>query len=70
MEIFILKTNITSPIGIQLLWDTLKSLGINQFNIDFHDVNKVLKVVSERVIGIESVIHAIRNLGYQCEELS
>ena len=70
MEIFILKTNITSLIGIQLLWDTLKSLGINQFNIDFHDVNKVLKVVSERVISIESVINAIQNLGYQCEELS
>jgi hypothetical protein len=69
MEIFILKTNISSPIGIQSLWDALKSLGVYQFNIDFHDVNKVLKVVAERMITKESIINAIQSLGYQCEEL-
>ncbi|MEY4538699.1 MAG: hypothetical protein RLZZ306_456, partial [Bacteroidota bacterium] len=35
MEILQFKTNITSPIGIQAIWDALKSLGINHFNIDF-----------------------------------
>lgn len=70
METLMLKTNITSPISIQAIWDALKSLGIYQFNIDFQGVDKILKIVTERIITIESIIHTIQNLGYQCEELS
>jgi hypothetical protein len=69
MEILQFKTNITSPIGIQAIWDSLKSLGINNFNIDFWDVDKVLRVVGEHLISAEKIIEAISHLGYRCEEL-
>lgn len=70
MEIIQFKTNITSPIGIQAIWDALKTLGINYFNIDFQSVDKILKVVSHGIISIESVITSLSNLGYRCEKLS
>lgn len=70
MEILIFKTNITSPIGIQAIWEALKSLGIYQFNIDFQGVDKVLQVVSERIISIDSIVNSLANLGYRCEKLS
>ena len=69
MEILIFKTNISSPIGLQAIWDALKSLGINQFIIDFQDVNKILKVVSDRVISIDRIINLLSALGYYCEEM-
>ena len=70
MEILQFKTNITSPIGIQAIWDALKTLGINYFNIDFHGVDKILRVTSDSIISIESVINSLGNLGYRCEKLS
>ena len=70
MEILQFKTNITSPIGIQAIWDALKNLGINYFNIDFQGVDKILRVVSEGVISIEGVISSLTILGYRCEKLS
>ncbi|MDR6564538.1 MULTISPECIES: hypothetical protein [Arcicella] len=70
METLMFKTNITSPIGIQAIWDALKSVGISNFNIDFHDVNKVLKIVSEQFTPSEKIINALVGLGYQCEKIS
>ena len=70
MEILIFKTNIASPIGIQAIWDSLKTLGISNFNIDFLDVDKVLRVVGERLISAEKIIEALSHLGYRCEELN
>ena len=70
MEILIFKTNIASPIGIQAIWDSLKTLGISNFNIDFLDVNKVLRVVGEHLISAEKIIEALCLLGYRCEELN
>jgi hypothetical protein len=70
MEILQFKTNITSPIGIQAIWDALKSLGINYFNIDFQGVDKILRVVSEGIISIESIVDSLTSLGYRCEKLS
>lgn len=69
MEILIFKTNISSPIGLQAIWDALKSLGINQFIIDFQDVNKILKVVSDRIISIDRIINSLSALRYYCEEM-
>ncbi len=70
MEILQFRTNITSPIGIQAIWDALKSLGIYQFNIDFEGVDKILKIVSDSIISIESVINSLSSLGYKCEKIS
>lgn len=69
METLQFKTNITSPIGIQAIWEALKSLGIYQFNIDFQGVDKILQVISEGVISIESIVNSLSDLGYSCEEL-
>jgi tRNA G26 N,N-dimethylase Trm1 len=70
MEIQSFKTNINSPIGIQAIWDALKSVGISNFNIDFYDVNKILKIVSDPFTPYEKIINALVGLGYQCEKLS
>jgi len=51
MEILIFKTNISSPIRIQAIWDSLKLLGINNFNIDFLAADKILRVVGEHLIS-------------------
>lgn len=70
MEILQFKTNITSPIGIQAIWDALKSLGIYQFYIDFQGVDKILRIVSEGIISIENIINSLSELGYKCEKLT
>jgi hypothetical protein len=70
MEILFFKTNIASPIGIQAIWDSLKTLGINHFVIDFFGIDKVLRVVSDQAISAKTVIETICGLGYHCEELS
>ena len=70
MEILFFKTNIASPIGIQSIWDSLKTLGVNYFVIDFIGINKVLRVMCENFIPSEKIIEVISNLGYRCEELA
>jgi hypothetical protein len=70
MEILIFKTNISSPIRIQAIWDSLKLLGINNFNIDFLAADKILRVVGEHLISAERIIEALGRLGYRCEELN
>jgi hypothetical protein len=70
MEILFFKTNITSPIGIQAIWDSLKTLGVNYFVIDFIGMDNVLRVMCEKLILPEKVIEVLSNLGYCCEELS
>ncbi|PWK15057.1 hypothetical protein LV89_04995 [Arcicella aurantiaca] len=69
MEILHFKTNISSPIGIQAIWDSLKVLGVNKFNIDFWDVDNILKVMADQFISSEKIIEVICRLGYHCEEL-
>jgi hypothetical protein len=70
MEILFFKTNITSPIGIQAVWDSLKSLGVHYFVIDFIGIDNTLRVMCEQIIPTEKIIEAISNLGYSCEELN
>jgi hypothetical protein len=70
MEILFFKTNITSPIGIQAIWDSLKTLKINYFVIDFIGIDHVLRIMCEQLISPEKIIEVISNLGYHCEELS
>lgn len=70
MEILFFKTNITSPIGIQAIWDSLKKIGVNNFNIDFLDVDKILKIITDHRISSEKIIEVISRLGYHCEELN
>ena len=63
------KTNITSPLGIQALWDSLRSIGVNSFKINFTDFDNALTVVSDYLIPPKHIISIIRRLGYDCEEL-
>ncbi|WP_044175624.1 hypothetical protein [Flectobacillus major] len=70
MKTLAFKTNITSPIGIQAVWDALKSVGVNSFNIDFADFNHALSIASERMIAPITVISVLSKLGYYCEEMS
>jgi hypothetical protein len=70
MEILTFKTNISSPIGIQAIWDSLKKIGVNNFNIDFLDVDKILKIITDHRISSEKIIEVISRLGYHCEELN
>ncbi|MFC0182263.1 hypothetical protein SAMN04515674_101244 [Pseudarcicella hirudinis] len=67
MKILVFKTNISSPIGIQAVWDALKSLNVSSFNIDFQDVNKILQVAVEGFTPPERIVMVLRQLGYRCE---
>jgi hypothetical protein len=69
MESHSFKTNISSPLGIQSIWDSLKPLGVECFNIDFTTPDRVLQLMAEHLVSPEKVAEAIRCLGYQCEEL-
>lgn len=69
METLFFRTNITSPIGIQAVWDSLKTLGVSYFVIDFIGIDNVLRIMCEQFISTEKIIEAISNLGYRCEEL-
>jgi calcineurin-like phosphoesterase len=65
MQTLIFNTNITSPIGIQAIWEALKTLGINNFNIDFQQMN--LKIITEHLSITDDIIKAICSLGYNCK---
>lgn len=69
MEILVFKTNIRFKkqlTGIRP--HLLKIPGIQQWNVDMHDKDKVLRIQSTGVAP-DMVEEALRNAGYNCEEL-
>ncbi len=69
MEILVFKTNLSSTDHIHNVRPSLNLHPyIKEWNVDLHDCDKVLRVVSENVPASE-VEQIILNAGYFCEEL-
>jgi hypothetical protein len=69
MEILVFKTNLQYKKNLKQVVPHLKELkGVIKWNIDFHDKDRVLRIVSTdlspRVVEI-----TLKNAGYACEEL-
>jgi hypothetical protein len=68
-HILIFKTNIQTEcdkLRIQQILDTIHN--IEQWNIDLHDVDCVLRVVSDTLTP-EQIISVINRHGFECTEL-
>ena len=69
MEILVFKTNLSNTKHISRVKPSLNLHPyIKEWNVDLHDRDKVLRVVSENIPAAE-VQQIILNAGYICEEL-
>jgi len=70
MEILVFKTNLSSSKHIRNVKPALNlHPDIKEWNVDLHDRDKVLRVVTENIVSTE-VEHIIQTAGYICEELN
>lgn len=68
-HLFILKTNITTEDGRLALKNILDgNQQVEQWNLDLHDVDCVLRVISP-TLCYEKIIHLIKEVGYEGAEL-
>lgn len=69
MEILVFKTNLESNRHIKKIGPSLNlHPHIREWNVDLHDCDKILRVVTEKIHPAE-VEKIIFNAGYFCEEL-
>lgn len=61
------QTNLDSPLGIQLIKETLAPLGITRFSVDF--ISHSLEVFSEW-IAPERIAEALKKLDIHCQLLA
>ena len=68
-SIWIFKTNIVTVFDKLSIQDTLNDHpGIEQWNVDLHDIDCVLRIVS-RSLTADQIILIINGLGFACTEL-
>ena len=69
MEILVFKTNLRHKKNVEQVMPRLNELeGIIKWNVDFHDKDKVLRIVSD-TISPRLIEHTLKTAGYVCEEL-
>jgi hypothetical protein len=69
MEILVFKTNVQYKKNLNQVVPHLEELkGVIKWNIDFHDKDKVLRIVSND-LSPRLVENTLKNAGYACEEL-
>ena len=69
MEILVFKTNLTDADHIGIVGPVLNlHPDIIQWNVDLHDCDSVLRVVSKNIPAVE-VEQLLLNAGYYCQEL-
>ncbi len=69
MEILVFKTNLTNAAHIGAVGPALSlHPDIVQWNVDLHDCDNILRVVSKNVPA-EEVEQLLLNAGYYCQEL-
>ena len=70
MEILVFKTNLRNKKNAKEVMPHLNALnGIIRWNIDFHDKDKVLRIVSLD-LSPQLIEDTFRSIGYVCEELA
>ena len=69
MQILVFKTNIRSRKLVYALAPHLQSIdGVIKWNVDLHDVDKVLRVECASTAP-ETIAKSVQQAGYYCEEL-
>lgn len=69
MQILVFKTNLSNSRHIKKVEPDLNlHPHIREWNVDLHDCDKVLRIVSEKIMPAE-VERIVYNAGYFCEEL-
>jgi hypothetical protein len=69
MEILVFKTNLQYKKSIKQVTPHLNELkGVIRWNVDFHDKDKILRIVSDD-LSPQAVENTLKNAGYNCEEL-
>jgi hypothetical protein len=69
MEILVFKTNLRYKKNVNQVMPRLNELkGVIKWNVDFHDKDKILRIVSDD-LSPKLVEHTLQNEGYVCEEL-
>jgi hypothetical protein len=68
IEILVFKTNIHQEEQLAKVDRILNKKGILHWNVDKHDIDKVLRIEAMDV-GPEEVIHWLQIEGLECEEL-
>ena len=70
MEILVFKTNVQYKKNLKQVMPHLNEMkGVVRWNIDFHDRDKVLRIVSNN-LSPRVVENTLKNVGYACEELT
>lgn len=70
MEILVFKTNLVHHDQIQKISPLLNDHpGIEQWNVDGHDIDNVLRIVTRSPIPPAQVAQLVRDAGFFCEEL-
>jgi hypothetical protein len=69
MEILVFKTNLRYKKNVNQVMPRLNELkGLIKWNVDFHDKDKILRIVSDD-LSPKLVEHTLKSEGYVCEEL-
>jgi len=69
MEVLVFKTNLRYKKNVMDVMPHLNELqGIIKWNIDFHDKDKILRIVS-RNLSPRQIEYTLKHAGYVCEEL-
>ncbi|MBC7588978.1 MAG: hypothetical protein H7178_11540 [Chitinophagaceae bacterium] len=70
MNILVFKTNIADAKHVKKVSPYIKEIdGIQKWNIDLHDVDKVLRVVVADDLAASYIEFVVQNAGYFCSEL-
>jgi len=69
MEILVFKTNLRYKKNVNQVMPRLNELkGVIKWNVDFHDKDKILRIVSDD-LSPRLIENTLKNAGYACEEL-
>jgi len=69
MEVLVFKTNLQHKKNVKEVTPHLNELnGITKWNVDFHNKDKILRVVSHD-LSPRLIEHTLQTAGYICEEL-
>ena len=68
-DILLFKTNFTTEADKVVLRNLLSTAGIDNWNLDCEDCDRVLRIVSSSAKH-QTIIKLITNSGYECAELT
>jgi len=69
MSVHVFKTNIINTTHVKNVAQTIQTIdGVNKWNIDLHDIDKVLRVETNDLTP-DAIATVVQMAGYYCVEL-